>query len=431
MSEQNILNPTSTSLLSPDYSVKSSNPRTMARSQARSGRPYYKRVAAKGTVYQLVWNRRPFSTYNSLLQWFNQYETDFFTFYDVDRARYFSGMFDDEPQFEVAANEAVNITANFVAIPGLPLYQYPSNWTRDAIFLEERDGMGNDIVKLTGTWDRRDQNYCLSSEAVDNAVWQKTTGVTVTPDLVAGPNDPPGIASADAIVYNGSGAAGDYRIFQNMMGSLILPLGVQTTASLWLRTPSGTITVRLVTNAGFAQGNCTLTTSWQRFQVSSSGDGVSQAQLLLRSASGDNSAFTIYASAVQYEYGSAATTYAKTTAASSLLTAPNADVSLHGGFGYWNGGTVATDCAEWMYFGYGFRLWAFRAPYMGIVNVFLDGIFKSAVDLYASSATASAPVLTVQNVLLGLHRVKLMPTNTMNGSATGKNVVADAIEVMR
>jgi hypothetical protein len=431
VSEQNILNPTSTSLLSPDYSVKSSNPRTMARSQARSGRPYYKRVAAKGTVYQLVWNRRPFATYNSLLQWFAQYENDFFSFQDIERGRYFSGMFDDEPQFEVAGNEAVNITANFVSVPGLPLYQYPSNWARDAVFVEERDGLGNDAVKLTGTWDRRDQNYCLWSEAFDNAVWQKTTGVTVTPNLVAGPNDPPGVTSADAIAYNGSGASGDYRIFQTLLGSLILPSGVQTTASLWLRTASGSTTIRLVTNAGFTQVNCVLTTAWQRFPVSSVADGVSQSQVLLRSASGDNSAFTIYASAAQYEYGAAASTYAKTTAASALLPSPNADVSVHGGFGYWNSGAVTTDAAEWLYFGYGFRLWSYKAAYMGIANLYLDSVFQSAVDLYASAVTASAPVATVQSVPLGLHRVKLSPTNTMNGSATGKNIVADGIEVMR
>src|ERR1700694_887651 len=331
MSEQSILNPSNSSLLTPDYSVKSSNPRTMARSQARSGRPYYKRVAAKGPVYQLVWNRRPFATYNTLLQWFNQYENDFFTFYDIDRGRYFSGMFDDEPQFEVAGNEAVNITANFVAIPGLPLYQYPSNWTRDAVFLEERNGFGNDAVKLTGTWDRRDQNYCLWSEAFDNAAWTKTTGVPVTPNLVAGPNDPPGVTSADAIVYNGSGAAGDYRAYQNMLGALIIPAGVQTTQSIWLRTASGSITLRLVSNAGFTQVNCTVTTTWQRFQVTSAADGVSQAQVLLRSASADNSAFTVYASAAQYEYGAAASTYAKTGAASVLLPSPNADAALHGG----------------------------------------------------------------------------------------------------
>jgi hypothetical protein len=431
MSEQNILNPNASSLLSPDYSLKPTNPRTMARSQARSGRPYAKRVVAKGRVYQLVWNNRPFATYNSLLQWFNQYENDFFSFQDIDRGRYFSGQFEDEPTFDVNRNESVTITANFVEIPGLAMYQYPSNWARDAVFIEERDGFGNDVVKLTGTWDRRDQNYCLWSEGFDNAVWQRFTGVTITPNLVAGPNDPPGVTSADAIVYDGSGAVGDYRIFQTLLPGIIIPAGVKTTGSVWMRTASGTLTLRLVSNAGFTQVNCNLTTAWQRFSVTCPADGVSSAQMLIRSNAGDNSAFTVYASAAQYEFGQVQSTYAKTTSAPVLLPAPNADASLHGGFAYWNAGTSATDAAEFLYFGYGFRLWAFLGPYLGIANIYLDGIFQAAVDLYAAAGTASAPVLTLQNVPLGDHRVKIAATNTKNGASSGKYVLADGIEVMR
>lgn len=32
------------------------------------------------------------------------------------------------------------------------MYAYPTNWARDAIFLEERNGFGEDLVKLAGTW---------------------------------------------------------------------------------------------------------------------------------------------------------------------------------------------------------------------------------------------------------------------------------------
>src|SRR5258708_4199928 len=102
MSEQNILNPIPSSDLNPEYPVKVVDTRTMARSQARSGRPFYKRLTARGPVFQLQWNNRLFSTYNTLHQWCAQYEQDFFTFYDIDRGRYYSGIFDDEPQYEVA-----------------------------------------------------------------------------------------------------------------------------------------------------------------------------------------------------------------------------------------------------------------------------------------------------------------------------------------
>src|SRR5438552_161259 len=132
MSEQNILNPTASSDFNPEYPIKAVDTRTMGRAQARSGRPYYRRLSARGTVFQLQWNNRLFATYNALRQWFAQYESDFFSFNDLDRGRYFSGMFDDEPQYEIAGNDRVNISANFIAVPGLPLFQYPSNWARDA-----------------------------------------------------------------------------------------------------------------------------------------------------------------------------------------------------------------------------------------------------------------------------------------------------------
>src|SRR5581483_3661057 len=221
------------------------------------------------------------------------------------------------------------------------------------------------------------------------------------------------------------------RCWQTMRGGAILPAGVKETGSIWLRTASGSVTVLLVSNSGFTQAVCNVTTSWLRFPVTSTADGVSQSQMLIRSNTGSNAAFTIYASAAQFEFGTTLSTYTKTGGAPVPLIAPNADAGLHGGFAYWNPGTSTTDSAEWLYMGYGFRLWSFKAPYMGICNVFLDGVFQSAVDLYAAAATASAPVLTVQNVPFNIHRVKLQATNTANGSASAKVICADAIEVMR
>ncbi len=133
----------------------------------------------------------------------------------------------------------------------------------------------------------------------------------------------------------------------------------------------------------------------------------------------------------QLERGAAATAYIQTQAAISTLPAPNQDPTLHNGFAYWDAGTVITDAAEWLYFGYGFRLWSYKGPEMGIVQVFLDGVSLGTVDLYSAAATVSAVVLTTQSVSLGQHRVKLQPTNTKNAASSAFNVNADAIEVMR
>lgn len=433
MSEQNILNPNVSSLLCPDFPLERDKGQRISRWQAKSGRPYGKNVQTRGRMFQLQWGKRPYTTYQALDQWDDQYEQDFFTLYDITRGRYYSGQFDGPVVCKEVGNQAFDITANFVEIPGLPMYQYPSNWGLESKFYEERDGFGDDLVKLTGTWDRRDRNYCLYSRDCTNAAWSKNTGVSVTADVIAGPNDAPGATTADRIDYNGSGVAGDFRIYQNptLPGSNTPPVGVQTTVSVWLRTVTGTLTLRVANNAGFQRLTFNLTTAWQKCPVPASGDGASISQILIYSDAANNAAFSIYATDAQIEYGGAATANALTTSATAQLSAPNTDANLHGGFAYWNLGTTTTDAAEWLYFGYGFRLWAPKNPYMGIVQVLLDGVSQGTIDLYAAAATASAPLLTVQNVALGEHRITLNPTNTKNASSSGFWVCADALEVMR
>lgn len=152
MSEQNILNPAVTSALNPDYAVKVTDPAVIARWQARSGKPFFRQLAARGPVWDLQWGNRMFSDADALVQWFHQYEKDFFSYADWDTGRYYSGMFADQPVIERVGNQRVNISAQFVVVPGLNLFQYPSRWGTDSIFIEEQDGYGNDLPKYTGTW---------------------------------------------------------------------------------------------------------------------------------------------------------------------------------------------------------------------------------------------------------------------------------------
>ncbi len=152
MSEQNILNPTASSQMNPTYPIRHKDPQIIASWQPRSGKPSQRYMMARGMEFQLHWEKVQFSTYLSLRQWFRQYERDFFSYFDIDDNRYYSGQFLAEPQMERVGNNQVNISATFVAVPTLPQFQYPSNWGVDSIFIEERDGFGSDLVKLTGTW---------------------------------------------------------------------------------------------------------------------------------------------------------------------------------------------------------------------------------------------------------------------------------------
>lgn len=107
-----------------------------------------------------------------------------------------------------------------------------------------------------------------------------------------------------------------------------------------------------------------------------------------------------------------------------------AQANAHGGQEASNGNTNTTDAFQFLYAGYGFRLWARKASDLGILRVLVDETDLGTVDLYAAAPAASAALLTKLDLPLGLHRVKLKATNTKNAAASANTIVADAIEVM-
>jgi hypothetical protein len=428
MSEQNILNPSASDQKNPTYSIPHKDPQIMASWQPRSGKPFDRYMLSRGMEFQLHWEKVQYSTYESLLQWFHQYERSFFSYFNFQRNRYFSGKFLAEPQFEEVGNNQYNISATFVEVPGVAMFQYPSTWGVTSIFLEERDDYAQDLVKLTGTWDHGDKNYCPFSEQFDNGAWLKTNAV-VTANAV---NDPNGNPTADSVAFSVTGATALLAISAFPSTPVA---GQQFTFSCWMKAASGTPSLSLKIQDQ-ASGLCAgptafvLSTAWQRFSVTGVMLNTSTSPVVfLFSPTSNTIAYHLWGA--QLEYGAAQTTYVTTTNAAVVLPAPNQNAKFHSGFAYHDAGTVTTDAAEWGYFGYGFRLWAPKGPDMGIVQVFLDGVSQGNVDLFAAAATASAVVLTVQSVALGLHRVKLQPTNTKNAASTNFVVTADAIEVMR
>jgi hypothetical protein len=148
VSEQNILNPTAASLLNFDYGYSEGLPETRSLFQSMSGKMNARRQMGRGRIYDLAWNSRDLATKHALQQWAQQYENDFFSLADWERGRYFSGRFDGPLIFSPSGNQKYNIRGRFIELPGLALFSYPTNWTRDAIFLEERNGFGEDLVKL-------------------------------------------------------------------------------------------------------------------------------------------------------------------------------------------------------------------------------------------------------------------------------------------
>lgn len=210
-------------------------------------------------------------------------------------------------------------------------------------------------------------NLLLRSEQFDNAAWTKNTGTTVTPNAVLAPD---GTTTADAIVYDGSGLVGNYRIYQTIAAPA---LGAPFTASIWLRA-SSVIGAQLGNNLALTP--ITITSSWQRFTVSGVGDGSAAGQLLLYSPAGVNTAFTVYAWGAQAELSGYATAYLPTT------TAAVGGNSLHNDYV----GTPASRFSNWL---------PSTKPYGDSVNTLASGalvMFRHRTDYGASFDLADIPV---------------------------------------
>jgi hypothetical protein len=247
-------------VLNPEYGFPGYDSETVVTFKPRNGPPFIRRNSDGGRIFDFQWNSRLQSQRDALRQWERQYKYDFFSYFHVEENRYYSGRFTGFQEAPVGFDRW-NIAARFEEMPGVPMFAYPTNWARDAIFIEERDGQGNDLVKLTGNW-----------------------------------------------TFEG------------------------------------------------ANGNA------------------------------------------------------------------------HGLANYLSAATNAL--AEWTYFGYGFRFWALKANEEGIVEISLDDVVLTTVDLYNAVTQVSAPLFTNSNVPLGEHRVKLRNTGTKNGASANFVVRADAIEVM-
>jgi hypothetical protein len=85
------------------------------------------------------------------------------------------------------------------------------------------------------------------------------------------------------------------------------------TASVWLRTLSGTATIDALCELSFSRwARFTVTSTWQRFEWRMNSNNI---RLGRWTAQGTYADFTVYAFGFQYELGPVATTYAKTTTA--------------------------------------------------------------------------------------------------------------------
>jgi hypothetical protein len=177
---------------------------------------------------------------------------------------------------------------------------------------------GSPTLWQDGDWQGRRRLYATArtnllpySQALGS--WSSTTGITFTSDLVAAPD---GTMTADRVVYSGAGTSGNYRFYITGAGSLVV--GQTYTTSIWLRADAPLSLVLGDSMSGLA--TVSITTSWQRFAVTSSATAANSVQLLIYSPAGVNTGFTVYAWGAQKETSPFATSYISTAAAAVTVT---------------------------------------------------------------------------------------------------------------
>jgi len=126
--------------------------------------------------------------------------------------------------------------------------------------------------------------------ANNDSAWAKTTGVSSS---VSGVGEVHSGSNVLKLSYNGSGNVNTYRAY---VGGTISASGAQYSTFVYLRADAP-VTVRISGNniAGLLT-TVNVTTSWQKFSISGTGNGVSVIQFLIYSALDNNDPFEVYLS---------------------------------------------------------------------------------------------------------------------------------------
>lgn len=151
MAYTDLINPEFGGEMNPTYGYSVGLQEDSSIFQAPSGEIYTRRLETRGHIYELQWVKILQTTADRLKQWEAQYENDVFSYYDYERGRGFTGRFMGRLKFQQLAFNQVNVNGVFAEIPGQAMQDYPADWERDSIFIDERIG-GVDTTRQNGVW---------------------------------------------------------------------------------------------------------------------------------------------------------------------------------------------------------------------------------------------------------------------------------------
>lgn len=160
MPETDILNPaagwdqTLGDSMNPSYGFTRKRATTQLRTKAVGGTPWTRETQNTGHAIQLSWLGRTWACVQRLKQYYEQYEDGFFTIIDHDGGgRHYVGRFTSEVTPIETSNNKYDVQAvTFEEMPQVPMVQYPSDWTHDAILFGLANDFGDQKLATSGAW---------------------------------------------------------------------------------------------------------------------------------------------------------------------------------------------------------------------------------------------------------------------------------------
>ncbi len=173
-----ILNPTPTHPLNPDYGFQRKRPVTHLLAKANQGPPYFRDIMDVGHQFSLTWLDKLGADARRLKWYYESYRDGLFTAIDHEGGgRHYVGRFTSPVEPVPTGHNRWTIQAvTFDEIPGSPMIVYPDDWLRDAIWRLALNDFGDRMVAaVSGTW-------TLTANAAAKSGYCFVNGGTVTTD---------------------------------------------------------------------------------------------------------------------------------------------------------------------------------------------------------------------------------------------------------
>jgi hypothetical protein len=155
VSQLDILNPTPTHPLNPDYGFQKKRPLTHLNAKANQGAPYFREITDTGHQFSLNWNDKLAGQARKLKWYYEQYRDGFFTLIDHEGGgRHYVGRFSQPVEPVPTSHNHWSVQqVLFDEVPLAPMLIYPGDWQNDAIWRFLLNDFGDRMVAaVSGAW---------------------------------------------------------------------------------------------------------------------------------------------------------------------------------------------------------------------------------------------------------------------------------------